>query len=84
MRHAAFIASCGVRRLLTNDETIERYPADQPYPSSLALGWIDQRALHIVVADNAAANTTIVIMVYEPDPARWDATLRKRAQSSSV
>lgn len=70
-----------VRRVLTNGETIERYPDDQPYPSRLVLGWIDRRPLHIVVADNTVANTTIVITVYEPDPARWDATFRKRAQS---
>jgi len=35
--------------------------------------------LHVVIADNLAEDTQIVITVYEPDPALWknDFTTRK-------
>ncbi len=35
------------------------------------LGWNNGRPLHVVAADNPAARETIVITVYEPDPAKW-------------
>lgn len=60
-----------VRRVLGTGEVIEQYPGDTPYPSRLMLGWNNGRPLHVVAADNPAARETIVITVYEPDPAKW-------------
>lgn len=65
-----------VRQTLETGEVIEDYPDDFPYPSALMLGRIDGRALHVMVA--AAPAEKIVITVYEPDPGRWDADLKRR------
>lgn len=67
-----------VRAVLRTGETIENYPDDSPYPSRLVLGWSGHRPLHVVAADNAEANETVVITVYEPNPARWEPGFRRR------
>ncbi|MGH8196463.1 MAG: DUF4258 domain-containing protein, partial [Woeseiaceae bacterium] len=43
----------------------------KPYPSRLLLGFVGGRALRLVVADNVGDDETIVVTVYEPDPALW-------------
>jgi hypothetical protein len=63
---------------LVNGDVIEDYPNDYPYPSRLVLGFCGARPLHVVAADNPGAPETIVITVYEPDPAQWDVTFRVR------
>jgi hypothetical protein len=72
------ITVADVRDVLDSGKTIEDYPTDTPYPSRLVLGWRGPRPLHVVAADNAAAQETIIITVYEPDPARWDASFETR------
>ena len=67
-----------VRAVLATGETIEDYRDDTPYPSRLVLGRAGGRPLHVVAADNAAAREIIVITVYEPDAARWDAEFKRR------
>jgi hypothetical protein len=67
-----------VRNALEIGEELEAYPADQPHPSRLVLGWSESRPLHIVTAHNLADDETIVITVYEPDPVLWDASFRRR------
>ncbi len=69
-----------VRETLACGQTIERYPDDTPYPSRLVLGWRAGRPIHVVVADNAEHNEMIVITVYEPDPALWEAGFTRRKQ----
>ncbi len=71
-----------VKQVLSGGETIQEYPDDRPYPSRLVLGWIGSRPLHVVAADNAANDETIVVTAYEPDPLRWDADFRKRSKKS--
>jgi hypothetical protein len=61
-----------VRATLTQGHDIESYPDDIPYPSRLVLGWRGARPIHIVVAENANDNETIVVTVYEPAPDRWE------------
>jgi hypothetical protein len=39
-----------------------------------------QRPLHVVAAYNDADGETIVITVYEPDPALWSDDFRRRLQ----
>ncbi len=58
---------------LKGGKIVERYSGDHPYPSALWLGFAGPRPLHIVAADNAAAEKRIIITVYEPDPALWEA-----------
>ena len=65
-----------VRRILETGEVIEDYPNDFPYPSSLVLGWIGGRAMHVVAA--TTPDEKIVITVYEPDPVRWEPDLKRR------
>ena len=67
-----------VGAVLTKGETIANYPDDSPYPSRLVLGWSGGRPLHVVAAYNAQDNETIVVTVYEPDPATWDADFRRK------
>jgi len=67
-----------VRQILSAGETIEEYPDDTPYASRLVLGWCRDRALHVVVAENAEGHETIVITVYDPDPTLWEPGFRQR------
>ena len=73
------VTDADVRQVLTAGERIEDYPDDKPYPSYLMLGYSVGRPLHVVAADNSAAGETIVVTVYEPDPRKWDVSLKKRA-----
>jgi len=67
-----------VRHALDDGQAIERYPDATPYPSRLVLGWHGDRPLHVVAADVPGEEETIVVTVYEPDPARWEAGFTKR------
>ena len=67
-----------VRSILEAGETIERYPNASPYPSSLILGWMGKRPLHVVAADNSADNETIVVTVYEPEQDKWSLDFKRR------
>jgi hypothetical protein len=66
--------------VLENGEAIVEYPDDTPYASRLMLGWAGRRPLHVVAAYNAEDNETIVITVYEPDPAGWSPDFRRKAR----
>lgn len=57
---------------------IESYPEDRPYPSRLILGYADDRPLHVVAAEAEDLNRTIIVTVYEPDPALWEPEFRQR------
>lgn len=66
-----------VRSALVTGKTIIDYPDDQPYPSRLMLGWCETRPIHVVAADTEDGET-IVITVYEPDPALWEAGYERK------
>ena len=70
-----------VRIVIKTGETIEDYSDDFPYPSRLVLGWHGSRPIHVVVADNTENRENIVITVYEPDPAEWEADFKRRKVS---
>jgi hypothetical protein len=70
-----------VRHVVEHGETIEAYPKDAPYPSRLVLGWRGSRPIHVVVADNAANQETIIITVYEPDREEWEQDFRRRTRA---
>ncbi len=57
---------------------IEENENHQPYPSKLILGFINQRPMHIVAAENKEENQTIIITVYEPDRIKWDEKFERR------
>ncbi len=57
-------------------EIIETYPDDEPCPSALVLGFINQVAYHVVVA--LCADHLRVVTVYLPDDERWVESRRRR------
>ena len=67
-----------VRRVIANGEMIEDYPDDTPYPSYLVFGWCGSRPIHVVAADDAVSQETIVVTVYEPEPDQWDSDFKRR------
>lgn len=67
-----------VKQVVAVGETIEMYPDDKPFPSRLMLGWNASRPVHVVVADNVAAQEAIIITVYQPDAEEWEADFRRR------
>jgi hypothetical protein len=67
-----------VRAAVHGGNTIADYPADTPFPSRLLLGWSGDRPIHVVAADDAESDITVVITVYRPDPERWEPGFRKR------
>ena len=60
-----------VKHVIETGEIIHDYPEDQPYPSYLLLGWINNMPLHVVCADNES-NETIIITAYSPNPNIWN------------
>ena len=62
----------------SDGEVIATYPDDTPLPSRLVLGWLGDRPLHVVAADNDTDQVTVVITVYEPDPAIWEPRFKSR------
>ena len=69
-------AYAGENRLCGRGDHKE-YLDDTPYPSRLVLGWIGTRPIHVVAA-NTAGGETIIVTVYEPDPAQWDADFKRK------
>lgn len=67
-----------VKQVVAVGETIETYPEDKPFPSRLILGWSGSRPVHVVVADNVAAQEAIIITVYRPDAEEWEAGFKRR------
>ena len=72
------IRSQQVREVLEEGERIEDYPDDTPLPSHLILGTGAGRVLHVVAADDAERDETIVITTYEPDPDAWEPDYKTR------
>jgi uncharacterized DUF497 family protein len=67
-----------VKAVLKTGTVIEDYADDRPYPSRLVLGFVNGRALHVVVATNAQDNLEIVITVYAPSGDVWESDLKRR------
>ncbi len=63
--------------VLSDGKRIIAYPDDTPYPSRLMLGWRGERPIHVVAADTPEGET-IVITVYEPDPALWESGFERK------
>lgn len=67
-----------VQEVLLSGEIIEDYPDEQPLPSSLMLGFVENRPLHLVVAIEESTKCCYIITAYVPDPAIWEADFRAR------
>jgi hypothetical protein len=71
------ISTADVRAALEHGRTIETY-ADSVSPARLVLGHTGKRALHIVLAENSNDSEAIVVTVYQPERARWEADFERR------
>jgi hypothetical protein len=70
-----------ILEVLQRGEIIEEYPEDKPYQSCLILGRTPAgRVVHIVCAPVPHERRLIIITVYQPEPARWDAEFRRRRE----
>jgi hypothetical protein len=69
-----------VAEAIATAQRIDDYPDDEPYPSSLFLGWTAAgRPLHLVISYDEEDGLAIVVTVYEPDPFLWiESRERKR------
>ncbi len=67
-----------VHAVLSGGKSIIDYPDDTPYPSRLMLGWCGERPIHVVAADTPESET-IIITVYEPDPALWEPGFERKS-----
>lgn len=67
-----------VAGIIAAGEQIADYPDDKPYPSTLLLGYVADRPVHLVVAHDVPAGDCIVITVYRPDPALWSEDFKSR------
>jgi hypothetical protein len=75
------ITEVDIDSVLSNGCVIEDYPNDYPLPSCLWLGYIGNRPIHIVFADNHPLSERIIITVYEPNPAQWSTDFTTRVKS---
>jgi hypothetical protein len=72
------ISTVDVKHVLETGQVIREYPDDTPYPSRLILGWVQQRPIHVVIAEDQDAKEQIIITVYEPDSDLWDVDFRRK------
>ena len=67
-----------VLKVIREGEVIEEYPNDEPYPSMLILGFVNDRPIHVVLAVNEKESMGIVVTAYQPDPSLWRDNFRRR------
>lgn len=67
-----------IRHIVETGEVIDDRPDDLPYPSRLVLSFVRGRPLHVVLAEDDAEATTIIVTVYEPDPTLWRHGFKRR------
>lgn len=72
------ITEADVLHVLKTGKAIEEYPTDQPYPSRLTLGFVNNRPIHIVIAEATDEAVIVIITVYEPDLERWHPGFQQR------
>lgn len=67
-----------VKEVLTEGEIIEEYFNDYPLPSSLYLGFVNEKPLHVVVALDSEAGWCYIITVYRPDLKHFEQDYKTR------
>ena len=70
-----------IRLVLQQGTVIEEYPDDLPFPSYLLLAKVNNRPIHVVMAQDLVERKVIIITVYEPDSNKWEDGFEKRRQS---
>jgi hypothetical protein len=72
------ISPDAVGQVVVSGEVIADYPDDQPFPSSLLLGFHGDKPVHAVVALDSENGDCHLVTIYWPNPAIWDETFKKR------
>lgn len=67
-----------VRNIVVNGETIITYPNDVPFQSTLLLGYLDKRPIHVLVGKDPSTAICYIITVYEPDITIWEDDFKRR------
>lgn len=67
-----------VAAVLRSGEVIAEYSEDDPYPSSLILGFPRTQPVHVVAAWNESEKACIIITAYDPSPLLWEPGFRRR------
>ncbi len=60
-----------VSHVLDAGKAIENYSDDKPFPSKLILGWVNEKPIHVVIAEDKAKEILYVITVYRPTLNKW-------------
>ena len=66
------ISTVEIETTIRFGETIQDYFDDKPFPSKLILKFVNERPIHIVVAQNIETQECIIITCYEPDILIWN------------
>lgn len=66
-----------VESVIAQGEIIVTYPMDKPYPSVLRLGFVGERPIHIVVAQDGLGEC-YVVTAYEPSVFIWNADFKSK------
>ena len=67
-----------VEVVINKGDRIEDYPDDKPFPSQLILAFIDDKPLHIVLANDTVNKICFVVTAYEPTLAKFESDFRTR------
>jgi len=70
------ISESAVEKAIKEGTVIESYLDDKPYPSYLALIFIEEKPLHVVYAKDS--HTNVVITAYYPNPNKWENNFKVR------
>ena len=65
------IRTNAIRSVIESGEVIGDYPDDQPFPSCLVLGYVEDRPIHVVIAIDAISQRCYIITAYVPDLDIW-------------
>lgn len=72
------IVADDVEAVANEGEVITVYKDEKPFPCFLLMGWVNSSALHVVIAQNQADASCVVVTTYRPDPEKWSADFKTR------
>jgi len=72
------IQTNAIRAIIESGEVIGDYPDDQPFPSYLVLGYVEGRAIHVVIAIDAISQRCYIITAYVPDLNIWHSDFKTK------
>ena len=67
-----------VKTIVSHHEVLADYPDDQPYPSRLLLGFVNEIPFHVILGYNEEIKTGYVITAYQPDSLQWGQDFKRR------